>query len=290
MSSAKDDFNIPAGESALNSVQKQFVHVDSKSILNHSSYKVHLKTPLENVVRVDLINLDIPMVTPNIDSTKTLMKFVENGAEKSFQVPVGHYSEEDLCEEVQRLMNMKSAISGGYLVKFLRARGKVHIHSVNVNLTSFRILVCPVATMLGFSQEQLFTDPKPEVDASDTFYQACAVSDSYVYVSNSSYIYLSIEELNHSYTDVSYDRENVEGVSTFGKIYTPVELGTFLTYHSHEYPIFREYSPLPLRRLDTLTIQWKNSVFETLEFYNVPHNFTLMFTMLDSKFTNARNK
>lgn len=265
-------------EAPLNTEQKQFVHIDSKNVVygNNTKYKVHLKTPIENITRVDLINLDVPMVIPNVNSSKTLMKFEENGILITFHVPIGHYGEEELCDEVQRLMNVKSKVGGGYVITFLRTRGKVHITVINEFITSLRILSCPISLILGFTQEQDFTTPKQGIDPTDDFYEKCIVSDSYVSVSASSYIYLSIEELDDSYTDVSYDGANIEGIPTFAKIYTPVPLGTFLTFQS-DYPIFREFVQ-PLRRLDTLSISWMDPNFQGLEFFNVTHNFTLMFT------------
>lgn len=269
-------------EAPLNATIQKFVHIDSKNVVygNNTMYKIHLKTPMENITRVDLVNLDVPMVTPNVTASKSTMRFEENGEMISFQVPIGHYGEEELCDEVQRLMNLKSRLGGGYVISFLRTRGKVHITVINNNITALKLVDSPIAHMLGFTRDQDLDSPKLGVDPSDDFYDKCVVSDSYMSVSTSAYIYLSIEELDDSYTDVSYDRENVEGVSTFGKIYTPVPLGTFLTFQS-DYPIFREFSQ-PLRRLDTLTIHWMDSSFQDLEFFNVTHNFTLMFTTLDA--------
>ena len=264
------------------------LHVQSSKVPNgnHSEYKVYLKTPITDIVRVELVSADIPVVVPNITSINHTFTFEENGITLTLKVPVGTYSETELCIELQRLMNLKSKVGGGYIISYLRYRGKIRIFPSNQNVTSLRVVESPIASLLGFTKEQSLASKfdSGNVDPSDNFYENCLISDSFINLNSESCIYLSIQELNRGYTDLSYDGRNVEGLTHFGKIYTNVPVGTFKSFNTDDdAPVFSEYTGNPLKRLDTLTIKWYDSKFQVLPFQGIPHTMTLVFTCMDSR-------
>lgn len=270
----------------------QIIHIDSRNVTqNHNEYKVHLITPIQHIVKVELVNADIPMVVPNVSSKNNTFSFEEYVQDSSgvmtirtvsISIPVGHYEEIDLTSEVQRLMNQKSTMQGGYTVTFLPHLGKTHITNINSSISDVRILDSGIGRMLGFSMPQRFTEDAPDVDASDDMFKYSAVSDNYIQMNQNPYLYLWIDECNDSYTDMSYDNENIEGKPFFGKLHTPVPVGTYFTYDMRRnYPVFREFYPQPLAKLDTLTIQWLDTNFDKVDFRGLPHNLSLMITTME---------
>ena len=273
-------------------LHKRLVRVDSTHIpeglgFTDADYKIFLKSPIKNVVRVDLTSCQIPYVIGNVkegSNTFTIEETRTEGASTLVStidvvIPPGHYSESELLFDIERLLNVKSPAGGGYKVYFLRPRGKVVITFSNVYITKFVLKTTPLSAKLGFSVDQDSTDTIPGEDTDDVIYTDSVMANNYINVSDPGFLYLECPELQNAYTELSYDNKTiVDDKSVFAKITAETPAGSFIFYDSTKnYPIFKEFNP-PLAHVDSLSLRWTDNLNQEVDFQGLNHSLTLMFT------------
>jgi hypothetical protein len=273
---------------------RHVIHIDSSLVdatrgFTDSSYKVFFKSPLRHVIRADVAYAEIPYMKFNVLSGSNTVQIDEDlttPASNSFTVhiPPGFYTETELATEFERVLNLQTtAADSTYVVTYLRSQGKFHVsNTAATNLNWFRINTSTMATLMGFTANQVNTTVLAGYDANDTYYQNAAVSDTFVNISTDPSLYLSVAELNQAFFELSYDRSTFPVSDRyFARFSADVGAGSYIYYNNNSgYPMFSEYFPR-IERLDMLTIDWIDSNGNPIDFQNVPHTMTLIITCED---------
>lgn len=261
---------------------------DVSMFSNSSEYVVYFRTPLTNIVRVDLASAEVPNTSSNItenNSTFALEEIVGGGEPNliRFDLPDGYYDITDLCVEIERLLNLKSSSNTKpYTVSTLGPQNKIMIKAAS-GVTRFRLKFEDGGTcceLLGFAQEN--TPYNDTFTSTDPQYSNAIISSGYVNTPGDRFLFLSSPELDTNFHEVCYSSSDGGLVTAsppncFAKIALVGQPGSMIAYTAGVgFPMYKEFRP-PLARLDSLRIRWLRRDGSLADFKNMDNSVQLHF-------------
>lgn len=278
-----------------------FVSSENRDIIKYpygNSYTLHLTNPIEDIVRVELLNVSIPNTMYNLPygtNVIQLSNIISNHTDPltTFSLPEGFYSGNELLTQLNSTISNVSNISVSYQTaegKFLFTRPiGSNTFAINVNSTY-------LATMLGVEANVLYKSQNVAVQTGDIIplysdnsryrNKEWIKSTKIINLSPNQGVFLDIEELRTSYTE---DAKSITGntysgrniTRTFGLIPMDVDAGSIKNFKKYsDYDLFVDY-PTPIRKLDRLTVRFTDRYGELLQFNGLEDNsFLLRFHTL----------
>jgi hypothetical protein len=253
-----------------------------------SEYVVYFRTPLTNIVRVDLASAEVPNTCFNVTTSNNafvLEEVVGNSSPHliTFDISEGYYDITDLVIEIERLLNLQSSsTSKPYSVGTLGPQNKVIIRASSA-VTRFRLPFSADNTcreLLGFPGED--TPYNDTVSSTDPSLSHALVSPGYVNTPGDRFLFLSSPELDTTLHGISYSSSTGGLVTSsppncFAKIALIGPPGSMIAYTAgFGFPMYKEFRP-PLARLDSLRIRWLRRDGSLADFRNMDNSVQLHF-------------
>jgi len=260
---------------------------DTTMYPNGNAYIMHLLNPIEDIVRVELIQASVPNVLENVaDGTNIIqVSNVVNNTLHSFSIPDGFYSASGLAAEIENAINYETGVN----VTYLSNEGKYLFTRSNVNPAFDLKPSATLATLMGFSdtstrtaveiQDEANTTPAFTLYANNDRYRQnfFIKSDRLVNLAADNYIFLDVPELNTVRMQQA-QRLQANSFSTtaaqnsFGPIPLDVGAGGIKNFkETSDYIYGVDFDP-PISSISRLTVRWRKSDGSLIDFQGLDQN------------------
>jgi hypothetical protein len=262
-----------------------------------NSYVLNLVTPIKNVSRVELIAAKVPNSIYNLtsDTSTTLLRYQELINTYNVRLPKGFYTAYTLAADINSSNNVPNLT-----VSYLPSEGKYLFNG----LQTFTLTAATneMAVNMGLPYNVPITSTLNTT--ANNWYQYSsnlALSGSYfvkssnvIDLSVNEFLYLDIEELR---TVQTHDARKIVQMNTTGATLNTTEMSTVentfgiitMDVDSGGYKIFKESAdykikadfPQRIPKISKLTIKWKNSKGETINFNGLENNSLMLRFICD---------
>lgn len=252
-----------------------------------NSYIMHLLNPIEDIVRVELIQAAVPNVIENVTDGANIIQVsnVVNNTLHSFSIPNGFYSAGGLASEIESAINFETGIN----VAYLSNEGRYLFTRSNVSPAFDFKPTSTLATLMGFSDTSTRTAIEVQDEANITpVFSLYANNDRYrgnffiksdrlLNLAPDNYIFLDIPELNTVRMQQA-QRLQANSFSTtaaqnnFGPIPLDVGAGGIKNFkETSDYIYGVDFDP-PISSISRLTVRWRKSDGTLIDFQGLDQN------------------
>jgi hypothetical protein len=252
-----------------------------------NSYIMHLLNPIEDIVRVELIQAAVPNVIENVTDGTNIIQVsnLVNNTLHSFSIPNGFYSASGLASEIEYAINFETSVN----VTYLNNEGKYLFTRSNTHPAFDLKPSATLATLMGFSdtstrtaveiQDEANTTPAFTLYANNERYREnfFIKSDRLVNLAADNFMFLDVPELNTVRMQQA-QRLQANSFSTtaaqnsFGPIPLDVGAGGIKNFKETSDFIYGVDFDPPISALSRLTVRWRKSDGSLIDFQGLEQN------------------
>lgn len=246
-----------------------------------NSFTLHLTTPVQQVVAVDLVSAKVPNSFYNLTSGSNIVQINST----LISLSPGFYSACGLAKA------LTDSTGKSYIVDFVADEGKFIVSSMSA--FTFQPLTSEIRDLLGMTgtvHTAVLGSSLPAY-VNDPYYSGRYIvkSDQVINLSTNEFVFLDIDELrsvqmvdSKSLVNETYAGTTIR--STFGMIPMDVSSGTIKHFKEQTDFRLRLTFDTPLSKISRLTIRWLDKDGQMLNFQGFDNTaFVLRFEVLEPK-------